>query len=162
VERVDRRGAGVAGLLVAALAIVCGAPASADERHEQDALRRALKLTAVEKAVKVVLIDPELAPDPGAIAGLDAFIVREDDRALRQVIYVNRRSEIVMQAASGSDFYVTVLAAVIHHEAQHLRGASEAEARCAETAFFRALIDRGEVPSRLGEQYLRLLGQRQD
>ena len=39
----------------------------------------------------------------------------------------------------GVDRYVAVLAAVIHHEAQHLNGASEPEARRAETAFFEAL-----------------------
>ena len=46
-------------------------------------------------------------------------------------------------AVEGTEFYVVVLAAVIHHEAQHLAGASEAEARRAEFAFFQSLVSRG-------------------
>ena len=58
------------------------------------------------------------------------------------IIYINRRSEIVRRAVGGTEFYVVVLAAVIHHEAQHLAGASEAEARRAEFAFFQSLLRR--------------------
>ena len=43
-----------------------------------------------------------------------------------------------------------MLAAVIHHEAQHLAGASEAEARRAEFAFFQSLVSRGYVQFDLG------------
>ena len=66
------------------------------------------------------------------------------------IIYINRRSEIVRRAVGGTEFYVVVLAAVIHHEAQHLAGASEAEARRAEFAFFQSLVSRGYVQFDLG------------
>jgi hypothetical protein len=55
------------------------------------------------------------------------------------VIYVNCRSQIMQQAA-GADAYVIVLAAVIHHEAQHVR--------------------RGDVSPQVGEAYLELLARR--
>ena len=73
------------------------------------------------------------------------------------IIYINRRSEIVRRAVGGTEFYVVVLAAVIHHEAQHLAGASEAEARRAEFAFFQSLVSRGYVQFDLGFRYLQLL-----
>jgi hypothetical protein len=53
----------------------------------------------------------------------------------------------VQQTTAGSALYVDVLAAVIHHEAQHLDGASEADASRAEQQFFRSLIGKGTVPS---------------
>ena len=135
---------------------------AADERSEAAALQRALRLVTVDPSVRVVLIEPELAPDPEALRSLDAFTVRQIDGTLRPVIYVNRRSPIVQAGASGSDFYVKVLAAVIHHEARHLEGASESEACRAEMEFFRSLVDRGDVPSATGLAYLQLLAQRPD
>jgi hypothetical protein len=134
----------------------------ADERSEAAALQRALRLVRVDPSVRVVLIEPELAPDPEALRSLDAFTVRQIDGTLRPVIYVNRRSPIVQAGASGSDFYVKVLAAVIHHEARHLEGASESEACRAEMEFFRSLVARGDVPSVAGLAYLQLLARRPD
>lgn len=131
-----------------------------DGGDEREILRRALCLVTVDAAVRVVLIEPELTPEPEALRGLDAFVVREPSGALRSAIYINRRSEIVRLAAAGSDFHVHVLAAVIHHEARHLKGASEAEARSAEMEFFRSMVDRGQVPTGLGERYLQLLASR--
>ena len=128
-------------------------------RREGEALAMAVRLAALDNGLRVRLIDPDLAADPEALRRLDAFVVRESDGSLRQVIYVNRRSEIVSRAAAGSALYVGVLAAVLHHEAQHLAGASEEEARRAELAFFHALIARGDVPAGLGHQYLQLLNQ---
>jgi hypothetical protein len=152
------------GVALASLAIGSGSIATlgADERGEAIALQRALRLVTVDPSVRVVLIEPELAPDPEALRSLDAFTVRQADGTLRPVIYVNRQSAIVQAGASGSDFYVKVLAAVIHHEARHLEGASESEACRAEMEFFRSLVARGEVPSVAGLSYLQLLARRPD
>jgi hypothetical protein len=125
-------------------------------------LERALRLVHVDPRWRVVLIDPELAPDPTPLEALDAFIVREPDGRLRPVIYINRRSAIVQQATAGSALYVDVLAAVIHHEAQHLDGASEADASRAEQQFFRSLIGKGTVPVSTSLRYLSVLARRQD
>jgi hypothetical protein len=152
------RGA-LAGLAIGSLSI---ARLGADERSEAVALQRALGLVKVAPSVRVVLIEPELAPDPEALRSLDAFTVRQTDGTLRPVIYINRHSQIVQAGASGSDFYVKVLAAVIHHEARHLEGASESEACRAELEFFRSLVDRGEVPAVAGLSYLQLLARRPD
>jgi hypothetical protein len=111
----------------------------------REALRRALALVGVDSDVTVRLIDPGLAPDVDAIRRFDAFVVREPDGSLRRTIYINRESAIVQRAAAGSDLHVGVLAAVIHHEVQHLRGASEREARRAEREFFHALVARGQI-----------------
>ncbi len=135
---------------------------AADERSEAAALQRALRLVKLDPSVRVVLIEPELAPDPEALRSLDAFTVRQDDGTLRPAIYINRRSPIVQAGASGSDFYVKVLAAVIHHEARHLEGASESEAGRAEMEFFRSLVAQGEVPAVTGLSYLQLLSRRPD
>jgi hypothetical protein len=132
----------------------------ADGPSEAAALQRALRLVKVDPSVRVVLIEPELAPDPEALRSLDAFTVRQTDGTLRPVIYINRQSQIVQAGASGSDFYVKVLAAVIHHEARHLEGASESEACRAEMEFFRALVARGDVPAVTGLSYLQLLARR--
>lgn len=128
-------------------------------RREGEALAAAVRLAALDNGLRVRLIDPDLAPDPEPVRRLDAFVVLESDGSLRQVIYVNRQSAIVRRAAAGSALYVGILAAVLHHEAQHLAGASEEEARRAELAFFHALIARGDVPAQPGRQYLQLLNQ---
>jgi hypothetical protein len=128
-----------------------------DSRRARRALQRALELTSLEPGVRVLLIEPDLAPSNLPIGRLDAFVVREPGGALRPIIYINRRSEIVRCAVEGKEFYVFVLAAVIHHEAQHLAGASEAEARRAEFAFFQSLVSRGYVQWDLGFRYLQLL-----
>lgn len=129
--------------------------------REHGALQRALRLVRVEAAVSVKLIDPDLAPDPEPLRRLDAFVVREPGGALRPVIYINLRSETVRHATR-SDFGVAVLAAVIHHEWHHLKGASETEACRAEVAFFRSLVNRGLVGRGPGGEYLRLLARRDD
>lgn len=130
---------------------------AADAAREQRVVARAARLAALPPALRVVLIEPELAPDPSLLAELDAFVVRSPDGRLRPVIYLNRRADVVRRAAGGSAFHLSVLAAIIHHEAQHLAGASEAEARRAELAFFRGLVARGEVGADLGARYLQLL-----
>ena len=149
----------LASLAIASQSI---APLDADERSEAAALQRALRLVTLDPSVRVVLIEPELAPDPEALRSLDAFTVRQPDGTLRPAIYINRRSPIVQAGASGSDFYVKVLAAVIHHEARHLEGASESEACRAEMEFFRSLVAQGEVPAVTGLSYLQLLSRRPD
>lgn len=125
--------------------------------REIRALSSAVILAALSGHLRVRLIDPDLAPDPEPLRGLDAFVVREADGTLRPVIYINRKSDIVRRAAAGSALHVGILAAVLHHEAQHLAGASEEEARRAELTFFNRLIARGEVPADEGRQYLQLL-----
>ena len=82
------------------------------------------------------MIDPDLAPDAGAIRRLDAFVVREPDGTIRRVIYLNRRAAVIGRAITGPDLDLAILAAVIHHELAHLHGASEAEARRSEREFF--------------------------
>lgn len=131
-------------------------------RREARALENAVALAALEPDVRVSVIEPDLAPDPEPLRHLDAFIVRELNGSLRTVIYVNRRSHILREAAGGSRLYVGVLAAVLHHEARHLAGASETEARRAELAFFHRLISLGQVPADLGRRYLQLLNQTAD
>jgi hypothetical protein len=125
-------------------------------------LERALRLVHIDPRWRVVLVDPELAPDPAPLEALDAFIVREPDGLMRPVIYINRRSAIVQQATFGSALYVDVLAAVIHHEARHLEGASEADASRAEQQFFRSLIGKGAVPVGTSLRYLSVLARRHD
>jgi hypothetical protein len=131
-----------------------------DSGAERRALAHAVKLTSLAPGVRVLLIEPDLAPEPELLRRLDAFVVRERSGALRPIIYVNRQSGIVQRAAAGSDFDVCALAAVIHHEAQHLAGASEAEASRAELAFFQALIGHGRVRPDPGLRYLQLLAAR--
>ena len=133
------------------------ARASDDDSRARRALQRALELTSLEAGVRVLFIEPDLAPRTLPIGGLDAFVIREPSGTPRPIIYINRRSEIVRRAVEGTEFYVVVLAAVIHHEAQHLAGASEAEARRAEYAFFQSLVSRGYVQFDLGFRYLQLL-----
>ena len=86
--------------------------------------------------------------------------MREEGGQFRPVIYVNCRSQIVQRAAAGADAYVIVLAAVLHHEAQHVNGATEADARRAEVEFFQSRVRRGDVSPEIGEAYLELLARR--
>lgn len=123
-------------------------------------LQRAMRLVRLAPGITARLIDPELAPDPEAVKRLDAFVVREVGGEFRPVIYVNCRSQIVQQAAAGADAYVIVLAAVLHHEAQHVKGATEADARRAEVEFFQSRVRRGDVSPEIGEVYLELLARR--
>ena len=99
-------------------------------------------------------IDPELAPDPDAIRRVDAFLVRELDGTIRQVIYLNRKSSLVEKALVGKDIDIAILAAVIRHEVEHLRGGGEPEARNAEREFFQHLMFVGHVPLNDGLAYL--------
>jgi hypothetical protein len=59
------------------------------------------------------------------------------------VIYINRRSAIVPSDSAEERRGVEELAAVIHHEARHLAGDSEAEARRAERQFLKAIAGKG-------------------
>ena len=121
---------------------------------ERRALEAAKALIRERVRCPVVLIDPELAPDPEAIRRLDAFIVTEDDGRLRQKIYVNRESALFQHAADGDDFSIKVLAAVLVHETAHLAGQKEPEARVAEQRFFSDLIAAGAIPEHEGLRYL--------
>jgi hypothetical protein len=111
--------------------------------REWRAIEWSLRLVALDQGIRVTLIDPDLAPDPDAIARLDAFIVRNAGGDLRPVIYINRRSTIVQRAAAGEARAIEELAAVIHHEARHLAGDSERDAICAERQFLQS-IGRGD------------------
>ena len=112
------------------------AHAAAQKGPEARLLERALKLLPEPPAVPVRLIDPDLAADPEALRRLDAFLVREANGKIRQVIYLNRRAAIVENALAGKDVDVAILAAVIRHELEHLRGATRMQARQAERDFF--------------------------
>jgi hypothetical protein len=133
---------------------VPGAGAQAARGADARALERALRLLPARLDVPVRLIDPELAADPEAIRRLDAFIVQEPNGGLRRVIYLNRRAGVFERALIGADLDVAILAAVIHHERQHLRGAGEREARRSERVFFQSLILAGCVPIDAGLRYL--------
>jgi len=112
------------------LVTVPSTPAHAAQKGpEARLLERTLKLLPEPPSVPVRLIDPDLTPDPDALRRLDAFLVREANGKIRQVIYLNRRAAIVENALAGKDVDVAILAAVIRHEMEHLRGAGEREAR---------------------------------
>ncbi len=145
--------------LVAAVGLVLagGVPharAQAARGSESGILERALRLLPVRPTVPIRFIDPELAPDPDAVRRVDAFTVREPGGRLRRVIYLNRRAAMLERALLGADLDVGILAAVIHHELEHLRGAGEPEARRSEREFFQSLILAGRVPTEEGLRYL--------
>jgi hypothetical protein len=129
-------------------------PHGARPGPEFHAFERAIKLLPNPPEVPVHFIDPELAPDPDAVRRLDAFLIREPDGRVRQVIYLNSRSAVVRNATGGKDIDLAILAAVIQHELTHLRGAGEPEARRVERDFFQRLIFEGRVPVEAGLTYL--------
>ena len=129
-------------------------------KPERLAFTRVLELLPRDFDTPIVVIDPEAVPDSSAVARLDAFTVQEPDGTLRQKIYLNRDSLVLREAAQGRDFFLKVLAAIIVHEAAHLSGASEADARRAESGFFAGLLARGLVNPEDGERYLAVLRSR--
>jgi hypothetical protein len=122
------------------------AHAAAQKGPEARLLERALALLPQRPTVPIRLIDPDLAADPDAIRRLDAFLIRERDGRIRQAIYLNRRSPVVENAMRGRAIDIAILAAVIRHEQEHLRGADEQQARLAERDFFQGLMLAGHVP----------------
>jgi hypothetical protein len=143
-----------AGCVLLVLGVTALPAAAAAQGLEARTLERALKLLPQRPTVPVRFVDPELAGDPDAIRRLDAFLVRELDGRLRQVIYLNRRSLMVERALSGSALDLAILAAVIRHEVEHLRGAGEGQARAAEREFFQHLMFVGHVSVEEGLAYL--------
>jgi hypothetical protein len=152
---------GLASTLVVAIAACSGVIADAAARLDEGPLRerevvaRALDLLPDGRQLRVKIIDPDLTGDPEAIRALDAFVVRERDGSLRQIVYLNRDSSLFQAAQLGSAFDVAVLAAVIHHESCHLRGFDE------QRAFFEELAARGVVPHARAHAYLELMRSRQ-
>lgn len=141
--------------LAALLALlVASSVSAAAKRPEERALERAIKLLPVPVAVPIRLIDPELAPDAEAIRHVDAFLVREPDGRVRRVIYLNSRSSVVENASRGRAIDIAILAAVVWHELEHLRGGSERDARKAERECFQRLVFDGHVPVEAGLAYL--------
>jgi hypothetical protein len=148
------------GLAAGLLALVAApSPAQTTKGPEGRTLERAFKLLPEPVKVPVRFIDPELAADPEAIRRVDAFLVKEPGGRVRQVIYLNRRSEMVENAIRGRDIDIAILAAVIRHEQEHLRGGGEREARKVEKAFFQSLVFTGKVPLDEGLAYLQDLEQ---
>jgi hypothetical protein len=145
-------------LAISLLAVV-GASSAAQtvSGPEGRTLERALALLPQRAAVAIRLIDPDLAADPDAIRRLDAFLVRERDGRIRQVIYLNRRSSVVENAMRGRAIDIAILAAVIRHEQEHLRGGDEQQARLAERDFFQGLMLAGHVPVDEAMAYLDVL-----
>jgi hypothetical protein len=143
------------------LALTSAAPSIAERPNgpEWRTIERASRLLPRPPTVPVRLIDPELAADPEAIRRVDAFLVREPNGDLRQVIYLNRRSGVVENALAGKEIDIAILAAVIRHEQEHLRGATEREARRVEREFFQSLVFAGRVPLEEGLAYLHDLEQ---
>jgi hypothetical protein len=123
---------------------------------ERRAVDAALQYIPASRDWEVVVIDPEFAADPAAIRALDAFTVREG-AGFRKKVYLNRESRILQEAAKGVDFYVKVLAALLVHEAEHLKGGTESAARRAERQFIQDLMAHGVVPTEDGLRYLALL-----
>jgi hypothetical protein len=151
--------------LIAAVGLVIGASAPRADAQtprgaEAQVLERAIRLLPARPDVPVRLIDPELTPDPDAVRRLDAFLVREADGRPRRVIYLNSRAAMFEKAMAGADLDVAILAAVIHHEMAHLRGAEEPEARRDEREFFQRLVFSGRVEPEEGLRYLAALTQR--
>lgn len=121
------------------------------------AVERALKLLPERPSVPIRVIDPDLAADSEAVRKFDAFLVEEKDGRVRQAIYLNGESAVVRNAIRGRAIDIAILAVVIRHEQEHLRGAKEPEARRAEQDFFRRLIKDGRVPVDEGVAYLNVL-----
>ena len=144
------------------LAPFASADAACGTAREAATLVRALKLVPNGQALNVKAIDPELTGGPGTIQKLDAFIVREPDGSIRQVVYLNCESPLFRAAVGGSEFYVQVLAGVIHHEASHLQGLDERQAARAEREFFQELIRKRLVPEEEGLAYLKLMEHARD
>ena len=145
-----------ATLLLAAFAWT-SAQAGMPKTPEARALDRALALLPQRPTADIRLIDPDLAADPDAIRRLDAFLVRERDGRIRQVIYLNRRSSVVERALGGRDIDIAILAGVIRHEQEHLRGGNEDRARRTERDFFLSLVRDGRVPVDEGIAYLEVV-----
>lgn len=143
------------GLAVSLLAVIAASPSAQTLKGpEGRTLERALSLLPQRSMVPVRLIDPDLAADADAIRRLDAFLVRESDGRTRPVIYLNRSSPLVENAMRGRAIDIAILAAVIRHEQEHLRGADEPQARRAERDFFQGLMLAGHVGVDEGMAYL--------
>jgi hypothetical protein len=153
------------GALLSALIAVGGcAPVTSrvsGPAPERAVLERVIKLLPCELTYPIVIIDPDGVPDSRAVQRLDAFTVREADGSMRPKIYLNREAFVVREAVKGTDFYVKVLAAIVVHEAAHLSGGSETDARRAESRFFADLIARGVVDGEKAERYLAILRERE-
>lgn len=126
---------------------------------ERRAIQDALRYVPEQITCPIAVLDPEAVPDRAAVSGLDAFIVEDPDGTLRQRIYINRRSPMLQEAVRGTEAFPQMLAAVIVHEARHLTGGTEQEARRAEWEFLARLIARGLMPEAQGQRYLAALSQ---
>ena len=125
-----------------------------DDGRLKRAITGATALADLPATVRVVAIDPELAAEPSALRGLDAFVVREADGQLRPVVYLNARSELLRRAARGSKVHMHLLAAVVVHEVHHLAGASEVEARRGEADFIERLVRQQRVSPQVAGRYI--------
>src|SRR5262245_10279726 len=126
--------ASLAAGLLALAAAPCPVLASG-QGPEMRAVKRAIKLLPEKPSVPIRIIDPDLAADSEAIRKLDAFLVEEKDGRLRQTIYLNGDSAVVRNAIRGRPIDIAILAVVIRHEQEHLRGAKEPDARRVEQDF---------------------------
>ena len=144
-------------LLALALSMVPAASERAGPRRwpiEKGHHDGATALADLPAVVRVVAIDPELAADPAALRDwMRSSCVKPDGR-LRPVVYLNARSELLRQAARGSKVHTHLLAAVVVHEAHHLAGASEVEARRGEAAFIERLVRQQRVSPQVAGRYL--------
>ena len=125
--------------------------------RETAVVARAVELVPDGQRLIVKVVDPDLTGDPETIRRLDAFVVRERNGSLRQTVYLNRESALFQAALRGSDLHVTLLAAVIYHEACHLRGFDESRAALAERSFLEELMDKGVVSRARALPYLELM-----
>lgn len=124
-------------LLCLVLAVPCFA--NGNDRRPADLVARAARLAGLPDDVAVRLVDPDLTGDPAQVSRLDAFVVREADGTLRRVVYVNLHAPVMRRVLEDPARFLPLLAAVLHHEHQHLEGADEAQALAAERRFLRGL-----------------------
>jgi hypothetical protein len=147
------------------LMVLCGgtltsaSAAAADCGGSREKAVVAAALTFVPNAprLKVRAIEPDLTGAPSDVRSLDAFVVRERDGSLRQVVYLNCESAMFKAAVRGDALQVKLLAGVIFHESCHLRGMDEEQAGAAERGFVADMIQRGVIPTKEGLAYLRLM-----
>jgi hypothetical protein len=147
---------GLAGGLSSLLACAV-AEGACDASRDAATIAAAVRLVPDGRRLTVRAVDPEATGDPAVVRRLDAFVLRDRNGDPRPVVYVNCRSATFEAAAAGSDFYIKVLAAIIHHERCHLDGLDERAAVAAERVFFVGLIQAGLVPAAEGLAHLRLL-----
>ncbi len=142
------------------------APAAAGDRHqivnaapeEATAIDRAIHLLS-RKPETVAVLDPDKATEAGKkiFAKSDAFIQKDG-----RIIYINRRSDVLVGARQGSSLFVCMLAAILWHEMAHIDGADEDQAQRREEGLWKRFMVEGRVDRVTALRYLKLMNDRHD